>query len=103
MKLLTRSIQSALPKFYSTESVPLNDKIVICKFFTPWTYWSWFVFEGKFELESNDWLFFGMVHGFEKETGYFRLSELEEIRGPSGLTIERDLNFFKVPYVRCCR
>jgi hypothetical protein len=35
----------------------------------------------------------GYVIGFEEEWGNFVLSELSEVRGPGGLTIERDLNF----------
>lgn len=40
-----------------------------------------------------DYLFFGLVHGFEKEWGYFSLKELESVTGPHGLKIERDLYF----------
>ena len=40
-----------------------------------------------------DFKFFGLVEGHEKELGYFVLSELEEVRGPMGLPIERDLHF----------
>ena len=35
--------------------------------------------------------FFGLVDGHDKELGYFNLNELEEVRGPMGLPIERDL------------
>jgi Protein of unknown function (DUF2958) len=38
-------------------------------------------------------VFFGWVMGFEQELGYFRLSELESVRGPLGLQIERDVHF----------
>jgi len=38
-------------------------------------------------------IFFGLVDGFEKELGYFSLSELENLRGPFGLKVERDLYF----------
>jgi hypothetical protein len=38
-------------------------------------------------------LFFGLVKGFEHELGYFSLLELEEISGPFGQKIERDLHF----------
>jgi len=37
--------------------------------------------------------FFGLVSGFEVELGYFSLKELQETRGPLGLSIERDLYF----------
>ena len=40
-----------------------------------------------------DFKFFGLVYGHEREFGYFLLSELEEVRGPHGLPIERDLYF----------
>ena len=38
-----------------------------------------------------DFHFFGLVDGQEKELGYVALSELESVRGPMGLPIERDL------------
>ena len=40
-----------------------------------------------------DYKFFGLVFGHERELGYVLLSELEEVRGPMGLPIERDLHF----------
>jgi hypothetical protein len=90
MKLLTEEIKKRLPKLYATESIPLKDKVCVCKFFTPWTYWTWYVVEGS-QQEDGDWLFWGLVHGDEKEWGYFLLNEMEAIRGPFGLKIERDL------------
>jgi hypothetical protein len=36
---------------------------------------------------------FGLLDGFELEFGYFSLSELQEVRGPWGLPIERDPYF----------
>jgi len=38
-----------------------------------------------------DFHFFGLVDGLEKELGYVALSELQGVRGPLGLPIERDL------------
>jgi hypothetical protein len=37
------------------------------------------------------------IIGFEAELGYFSLSELESVRGPWGLPIERDLWFKPCP------
>jgi hypothetical protein len=92
MKLLTAEIIKTLKKtpLYSQEKNE-NPKIIV-KFFCPWNQWTWYVTEGD-EQEDGDWLFFGMVHGEEKELGYFVLSELESITGPGGLKIERDLHF----------
>ncbi|MBV6396745.1 MAG: hypothetical protein HFACDABA_02345 [Anaerolineales bacterium] len=58
------------------------------KFFTPDAGWTWYASE----FDGKD-IFFGLVSGLEVELGYFALSELEEIRGPMGLPIERDLHF----------
>jgi hypothetical protein len=37
------------------------------------------------------------VIGLDVELGYFTIAELEEVRGPGGLTIERDLYFEPTP------
>ena len=36
-----------------------------------------------------------LLEGLENELGYFSLKELESLKGPFGLTIERDLFFGK--------
>ncbi len=76
MQLLTKKIITALPKIYATDGVPLDEKIIICKFFTPDANWTWFVFEGEpngntFNNQEVDYKFFGMVHGLERAMGYF--------------------------------
>ena len=38
-------------------------------------------------------IFYRLVAGLELELGYFSLSELQSVRGPWGLPIERDLHF----------
>lgn len=86
MKLLTQEIRAKLPKLYATEKVPLGDKILVAKFFTPDSNWTWYATE----FDGKD-LFFGLVDGFEREWGYFTLRELENATGPMGLHIERDM------------
>lgn len=86
MALLTNELREMLPPLYSQEHV--EDPLIICTFFTPDSTWSWYALE----FDGED-LFFGLVVGFEHELGYFRLSELESVRGPLGLSIERDLHF----------
>lgn len=92
MMLLTQKIKKQLPKLFKTENVPLKEKIVHAKLFTPDSSWTWFILEGE-EQEDGDFLLFGWVVGLEKELGYFTLRELESVRGPLGLPIERDLHF----------
>jgi len=45
------------------------------------------------EYDKEQQLCFGLVDGLEKELGYFNLQELEEIKGPLGLSVERDIYF----------
>jgi hypothetical protein len=94
MKLLTKEIQNKLPAIGSQSEV--EDPVAVIKFFDPVGSWTWFVIEGG-QQEDGDWMFYGLVHGFEKEFGYFTLSELQSCkRGLTGLRalpIERDLHF----------
>ncbi|MBA7542332.1 hypothetical protein ES705_34653 [subsurface metagenome] len=89
MKLLTKEIEGKLPKLYSQEAIS-NPKIIV-KFFHPLSDWTWFVTEGD-KQGNGDWLFFGLVDGFEKELGYFTLKQLEEVK-VKGLGVERDMYF----------
>lgn len=89
MKMLTKEITDKLPPLLTNVT---DESPIIVKFFTPWSYWTWYAAVGE-QIEGGDWEFFGMVHGHEKELGYFRLSELTEVRGPFGLKIERDMHF----------
>ena len=89
MRLLTKEIEKKLPKLYSQKKVS-NPKIIV-KFFHPLSTYTWYAYEGE-RQKNGDILFFGMVHGHEKEIGYFSLKELEEIK-VKGLGIERDKFF----------
>jgi hypothetical protein len=92
MKLLTEEIKKKLPKLGTMDGKDPTTVPIIVKFFSPYSNWSWFATEGE-EVEGEDWEFFGMVHGFEKELGYFRLSELESaVRGKLPL-VERDMHY----------
>jgi hypothetical protein len=90
MRLLTDELREQLPPLYSQEHV--TDPQVLCKFFTPDSQWTWYVLE----FDGED-IFFGYIIGFEAELGYFSLLELESVRGPWGLPIERDLWFTPCP------
>jgi hypothetical protein len=102
MNLLPGYIRKQLPKVYATERIPLADKIAVVKFFTPdancprslglvprhserGSRETWYVCE----FDGDDTLF-GFVIGLEAEWGYIPLNELQSVRGPLGLPIERD-------------
>lgn len=94
MKLITKEIEKQLAKYpiYIQEQKG-NEAIAICKFFSPVGSYTWYVTEAE-RQEDGDWRFFGLVENdYGKEFGYFTLKELESIRLPFGLTIERDIYF----------
>ena len=88
MKLLTKAIEKKLPALYSQDGKGDNAKVYV-KFFTPWSTWTWYATE--YDPETGD--FFGYVIGHAKELSYFNLYELQSIKGPFGLKIERDILF----------
>ena len=91
MKLLTQALRQQLPPLGATAKQ--DDPIAICKFFTPDSSWTWHAME----FDGTD-TFYGFVNGFEGEFGTFSLAELESVRGPLGLPVERDLYFKPTPF-----
>ena len=92
VKLLTKEVLNRLPKLYSTEKVPLADKVLVAKFFGGGR-GTWYAVE--FDGEDT---FFGYVVsplGPDcDEWGNFNLSELQSVRFPPfGLPMERDMYF----------
>ncbi len=87
MKLLTEELRRQLPPLGSQDGKG-GKAIVYLKLFTPSAQWSWFATE----FDGKD-LFFGLVDGMERELGYFSLKELESVRGPFGLPIEREIHW----------
>ncbi len=86
-QLLTAEIRKQLPKLYANEAIGL-DALARVKFFTPDSHFTWYASE----FDGED-LFFGLVIGHYVELGYFSLAELQAVRGPLGLPVERALNF----------
>jgi hypothetical protein len=100
-ELLDEESRKKLPPLYSGETRGL-DALGHVKFFTPDSNWTWYASEGSPVDEDGyydtdkpkvDFLFFGLVSGFEIEFGYFSLSELQSVRGGLNLPVERDLYF----------
>ena len=85
--LLDPESREKLPPLYSGEEQGL-DAPALVKFFTPDSNWTWYASE----FDGDD-IFFGLVIGFAIEFGYFSLAELQNVRGPMRLPIERDLHF----------
>jgi hypothetical protein len=89
MKLMTEELEQLFPPLYATEGKDPRKVKIIAKFFTPFSNWTWYATE----YDPQKRIFFGYVRGLENELGYFSLDELESVKGPLGLGIERDLYF----------
>ena len=62
------------------------------KFFNPLGSQTWEIVEGSYQEDMDTWLLFGKCDlGYGAEWGYVSLSELEAIKLPMGLGIERDI------------
>jgi hypothetical protein len=86
-KLIPKEILQTIPPLYVTEDT--KDPVAHVKLFTPDSNWSWYITE----YSQDDKQCFGLVDGHEQELGYFSLNELEELSGPMGLAVERDIHF----------
>lgn len=90
MKLLTEEIISQFEAhpIGSQDGKGLNAEVLV-KYFNPCGSGTWLITEA--EREGDDWRLYGYCHIFEWEWGYLMLSELESLRLPFGLGVERDL------------
>lgn len=92
MHLITKELEEKIPKLYETEHDEI--KIAVIKYFNPCGAGTWYVIE----YDPDDKLFYGFVKIHDEgEYGYFSLEELESIKLPYGLKIERDLYFEATP------
>lgn len=91
MNLLTTKLEEQFNKYplYSQDGKGM-DSIVIVKYFNPYGSGTWLITEAE-KQPDGDWLLFGYCHIYCWEWGYVLLSELQNLKLPFGLTIERDL------------
>ena len=93
MKLITKTIAKKIPPLYGQEKLSAEMTLAYVKLFTPDSNWTWYITE----MDPETGECFGLVEGLEREMGYFSLPELESIKGPLGLPIERDRFFDPTP------
>lgn len=93
MKLLTKEILKETSELLEDDGRDDHKRSVTAKFFDPTGSFTWYLLE--IDKDNKD-LCFGLVTSqYEPngELGYFTISELESIKGPFGLGVERDINF----------
>lgn len=89
MQLIFPAARSELLANFRDEK---NDHVPVVKLFTPWAGATWLLTE---MVEHDQNIMFGLCdvgQGYP-ELGYVALSEIEAVRGPGGLRIERDIHF----------
>ena len=94
MKLMTKELEKKFEKYplYSQDGMGGKAKVLV-KYFNPVGAGTWLITEGN-KLENGDYEMFGYCHlGDDEmaELGYVMLSELENLKLPFGLKVERDL------------
>lgn len=88
MKLLTQELLKKLPPLgHSIKSKEEPQAIV--KWFTPDSNFTWYVAE----YNPENGMCWGLVDGLDKEFGYFMLEEIQSLKGPLKLPVERDWSF----------
>ena len=94
MKLITEEIENKFEEYpIGSQDGKGGNAEVIAKFFNPTGVGTWYITEGT-KQKNGDYELFGYCHlGDDKlaEFGTVMLSELQDLKLPFGLTIERDL------------
>lgn len=94
MKLMTKELEKIFEKYPIGSQDGLGGSAkVIAKFFNPVGAGTWLITEAE-KTEDGDYEMFGYCHlGDDEmaELGYVMLSQLEELRLPFGLKVERDM------------
>ena len=93
MKLITSELKKRFEEV--GEQYETVDPILIAKFFNPTGAGTWYASE--YNSETN--ICYGYVTGLAfDEWGTFSIDELESIRLPFGLSMERDIHFKETPF-----
>ncbi|MYE42016.1 MAG: DUF2958 domain-containing protein, partial [Chloroflexi bacterium] len=88
-QLMTQKLADTIPAIYANEKVSDYDTVLAhAKLFSPFSNWTWYITE----LDPETGQCFGLVEGFERELGYFDLTELAETTVFGDVpAVERDL------------
>ena len=88
-QLMTEKLADTIPALGANANVADCDDILAqAKLFSAFSDWTWYITE----IDPETGQCFGLVEGFEKELGYFDLTELAETTAFGGVpAVERDL------------
>ena len=88
-QLMTQKLAETIPALGANENARDYDEVLApAKLFSPHSNWTWYITE----MDPQTGQCFGLVDGFEKEIGYFDLTELAETTVLGGVpSVELDL------------
>ena len=95
MKLLTKALLKEIPTLDETAELGIDEQFVYAKLFNPCGAGTWYI--TSYDPEYNE--AFGFVNLGDAqmaELGYIPMGELEALKLPFGLGIERDIHFTKM-------
>lgn len=92
-KLIIKAIETAFAKQGDTSEMESKDIKIVCKFFNPCGAGAWYVYDRDPDCHDRLWAFCNLGDSSQAGCGTVSLSELEEIRLPLGMRIERDIHF----------
>jgi hypothetical protein len=93
MNLMPKEIEKELMTYpLGSQNALDDDAKVIVKYFNPTGAGTWLITEGE-KQENGDWLLYGLCYIHEWEWGSVMLSELQELKLPFGMRVERDIHF----------
>jgi len=94
MKLFTKKILDSLPGLDESAGLTIEQQKVWCKFFGARCTWYITAYDAAERLAFG---FVNMGDSQMAELGYIPIQELESLRFPFGLSIERDIYFTPMP------
>jgi len=93
LKLLPYTVRENLPILGSQRGLGGQVKAIV-KCGTADRALAWYIAEGSARRDTEgkavDYLLYGLVEGQHRELDYFWLSDLQTLRSPTGLPVERD-------------
>lgn len=92
MKLITKALEDRFDEI--GDQSQSDNPIIVAKFFNPCGNFTWYVTD--YDKQTN--ICFGYVTGHFDEWGTFSIEELENLKLPFGLRIERDIYFKEIRF-----
>lgn len=96
MKLFTKAILNKLPTLDESAQLSISEQKVWMKLFNPCGVGTWYI--TALDPETNEAFgFVNLGNSQFAELGYININELQSIKLPLGMKIERDIHFDPMP------